>query len=697
MSQTQQSLTDQLVRFYRTYYRDEIGELAQHYPNEQRSLYVDYDDLYQFDPTIANDYEDQPQKVREYLEDALVAFELPADIDLSKAHVRVTNLPGKLSVDDFRTRLVGVESRIGEEFAVTGQVTRTTKVRPAPEIAIFECLRCGTTTQIAQGNDDSLQEPQECSGCERQGPFQLNESNSVWKRVQRARLQQPPEETNGADGQTVDVVLEDDLTGSFSAGDRVTIAGTGHVAATDQQNSAFEPYLESNAVTMEDTTYQDIDIEEHRDLIEAYARGDHGDPYELVQQSIAPRHQGDEKIKLAIAMQLFGGWEKTSPDGKTDRGDSHVLLLGDPGCGKSSLLRAVESISPRATYASGKGATAAGMTAAAVRDDFGDSGEWTLEAGALVLADGGIACVDEIDKVKDDALSSMHGALEAQKVEVSKAGINATLGAKTALLAAGNPKDGRFTDYDSIPEQIDLGAPMMSRFDLMFMVSDNPDRERDAEVVEQMIESRQAAGKHELGEDLTEDEARRVKPAIPHDVLRAYIACAKQEVFPLIKNEEVKQKLGEYYVNFRNANTDKDSPVPITFRKVEALQRLAEASARIRLSNEVEMQDVKRAISLVESSMKQVGYDKEAGQFDADIVETGSSKSQRDRRNFIKDVIHELQQEYDPGAPQEEVYDTCEAEGYDRDKIENEIEGEKHGLRSKGQIYEPQDGYYRLS
>ncbi|QGA81406.1 ATP-binding protein [Halomicrobium sp. LC1Hm] len=313
---------------------------------------------------------------------------------------------------------------------------------------------------------------------------------------------------------------------------------------------------------------------------------------------------------------------------------------------------------------------------AAVVDNFGDT-EWGLEAGALVLADGGIACVDEIDKMQSDAVSSMHDALESQQVHVNKAGINATLNARTSLLAAGNPKNGRFERYRPKGEQIDMGPTLLSRFDLMFMVSDQPSREDDAEVVEHMVQSRQAAGRHTRGEELSDEEQQRVEPAIDRDVLRAYVAHAKQTCRPIIEDEEVAERLKQFFVEFRASagDQDDDSPIPLTFRKVEAIQRLAESSARVRLSNVVEVEDVERAIKLVTKSMKQVGYDPENSEFDADIVETGQSKSQRERRQLVVSTINEL-----GGATFEELARRLDI---DDEMLEHDI----NHLKQKGRIY----------
>lgn len=678
----QEDLTERLIEFLGRYYKEEVGQLADRYPKDQQSIHIDYDDIFQYSPKIADDVLDHPESMVEYFEEAVSLYDLPIDKDLSGATVRLFNLPAANDVDE-----VSRHDNIGGLLDVRGQVQKISAVKPRVDEAAFECQRCATLSRIPQFGE-SLQEPHECEGCERQGPFRLNAGQSEWTNHQFARLQQPPEQTQGGEGATVDVHLEADLINEFNAGDRVTLTGLVDVEEPESNQSRdFEVNLDARAVVREESDYEDIDVDEHKEEIKAIANGEYGDPFELLIDSINPRHEGDEDVKLGIGLQLFGGWAHEYPDGSRDRGDSHLLMLGDPGCGKSTFLEWVDKIAPRSTYASGQGASAAGMTAAAVSDDFGDA-EWGLEAGALVLADGGVACVDEIDKMQDDAVSSMHDALEGQQVHINKAGINTTLNARSALLAAGNPKHGRFDPYQPRAEQIDLGPTLLSRFDLMFMVSDDPDADTDRNVVSSMTDSRYAGGKYTLGKDLTEEETEAVNPAIPANVLRAYIAYAKENVHPLLRDEDVKQKLVDYFVGFRQntgSEDNEDNPVPLTFRKVEAIQRIAESSARVRLSNTIEMADVERAIQLVESSMRQVGYDPESGQFDADIVETGQSKSQRERR---KEIIAFLQE--NDGATMAEIEDEIEASS---GKLNHDIKA----LKSNGRIYGSGGGVLRKS
>ncbi|WP_348611529.1 minichromosome maintenance protein MCM [Halobaculum rarum] len=672
-------ITERLIGFLRDYYREEVAQLAQHYPREQRSLQVSYDDIFRFDPDLADDIQEHPREMLEYFEEALRLYDLPVDVSLSDAHVRIHDLPDNDVLD---VAEVPRHENIGRLLGIRGQVQKVSAVKPRIVEATFECQRCGTQTSIPQAGDQ-LQEPHECQGCERQGPFRLDSSASTWTDHQFARVQQPPERTKGGEGETIDVHLEDDIIQEFDAGDRVTLTGVLDIEEPgNDQTRDFDTTVDGQAVVREESSYEDIDVSEHLDEIEAIAAGEHGDPYDLLVQSINPEHEGDEDVKLAIALQMFGGWSR----GGQKRGDSHILLMGDPGCGKSTFLQAVDELAPRSTYASGKGATAAGLTAAAVADDFGDA-EWGLEAGALVLADGGVACIDEIDKVNDSVVSSLHDALESQLVRINKAGINATLNARTALLAGGNPEHGRFNPYQPIAQQLDLGPTLLSRFDLMFMVSDSPDEEADREVIDHMMRSRRAAAKKELGENLTEEERKSIEPEISRETLRAYIAYAKEEVTPYLREAETEAReyLREEFLKLRLANADEDdNPVPVTYRQEEAIERLAEASARVRLSDEVRREDVDRALSLVRTSMEQVGIDPESGQFDADVVETGQTKSQRDRRKQVLAVIEDQN-----GATVEAVTDIIDM---DEAKIEPDIDS----LKQRGQIYEI-DGELRRS
>lgn len=681
-------LVDRFERFLRSYYKEEVNQLARDYP-DRSSLYVDWADVYRFDQALADDWLANPQQITGYIEEAVQLFDTVIDVDMSDVTVRLYNLH---ETDSFG--VAGLSSDdIGRFVAVEGQIGRVSQTYPHPREAAFECKRCGTTTRIPQPDND-IQQPHECQGCERQGPFTLNRHQTDWEDRQRLRITQPPEETMGGQGATADVFLAGDAVeplneGKLKAGNRVTVTAEKCIQLdTDGGGTEMDEFLDADHVEVEDTDYNEINItQQDIDRITRIAAGAEGDPYELCMESLAPGHHGDESIKLALVLQMFRGVRSQRPDGSWERGDSHVLLIGDPGVGKSSLLRRVSEVAPRSTFASGKGASAAGMTAAAVPSDFGDE-KWSIEAGALALADQGIACVDEIDKVKEDAVSSMHAALESpQVVEVDKADIHATLPARSSLLAAGNPKYGRFDDYEPLNEQIDIEPTLLSRFDLMFVMKDDPGEDEDKELAQAIIESRQTAHRHDHGgPDATDDD---VEPPFTDEFLRKYVAYARRNVYPSIEEDHVAEKLVDLFLELRSAAYDQDdAPIPITLRKIQAMQRLAEASARIRLSDTVEVTDVNRVADLVIRSMNQLGVN-EDGQFDADVVETGVSKSQRDRIKSIKSLLSEMAKEIDQGGggvPLDELAGKARNElDIERDRVEREL----NKLCAKGEVYEP--------
>ena len=688
MSQTTANSTELLDRceqFLSRYYEDDIATLAQRFPSEQDTLYLEWRDIHRFDPDLWHDILETPDQTLPYLEEALANYPLPVQVDLSEASIAMSGVPDHSTFDVNELR----SDQTGQLVDVTGQVQKLSKVQPKAIELGYECQRCGTLTCISQEGTET-REPHECQGCERQGPFRVNYDHSEFIDHRLARLQLPPEKAQGANGGSIDVVLEGDLVDAATAGDRVTATGILNLIPPEHnERPTFEMFLDGQNITVEQTNFDEIDVDAHETEIQKVADGEYGDPIEAMAASIAPKIQGHDTIKEALALQLFSGNQITYPTGERDRGNFHALVIGDPGCGKSTLLDAVKEIAPRSTMASGKGATKSGMTAAAVRDDFGDS-EWGLEAGALVVADKGVACVDEIDKVDDDVVSSLHRALEAQNVEINKAGINATLPARTSLLAAGNPKYGRFDQHEAIAEQIDIGPTLLSRFDLIFVVTDQPDEAHDKDVARTQVEFRRqgTAYTHDDGDVDTSD----IEPEIDHDLFRAYVAYARQNFHPTI-SEEAEESMVEWYWTFRSLAVGDDSPIPVTPRYAEALLRLAEASARARLSETVEPEDMDRASRLIVASMRDVGMDPESGQFDADVIETGHSKNQRDRIQTVESIIREVESEYSQGAPHEVVVDRCQDAGIDRDKTEHEIDK----LKQKGELYEPASEYYRWS
>ena len=692
-----QELVERFEEFYRSYYRDEIGELAQGYPGERRSLHVDWEDLYRFDQHLADDFLSQPEQLQEYAEEALRLYDLPVDVSLGQAHVRVYNLPETTGIRDIRSQ------HVNTLVSVKGIVRKATSVRPKIREAAFECQRCGTLTRVPQPDSD-FQEPHECQGCERQGPFRINFDQSEFVDSQQLRVQESPEGLRGGDTpESIDVHVEDDLTGEVSPGDHVKVTGVLHLeqqGSNNDKSPVFDVYMDGMSIEIEDEEFEEMDITEadKRRIVEL-SSDEH--IYERMVDSMAPSIYGYREEKLAIILQLFSGVTKHLPDGSRTRGDLHILLIGDPGTGKSQLLQYIRNIAPRSVYTSGKGSSAAGLTAAAVRDDFGDGQQWSLEAGALVLADKGIAAVDELDKMNPDDRSAMHEGLEQQSISVSKAGINATLKSRCSLLGAANPKYGRFDQYEPIAEQIDLEPALISRFDLIFTVTDQPDEEEDKRLAEHIIQTNYAGELNtqrtelaaaNVSEEQVENVTDTVAPDIDADLLRKYVAYAKRSCFPTM-TEEAKEAIRDFYVNLRAKGEGEDAPVPVTARKLEALVRLAEASARIRLSDTVEREDADRVIDIVRSCLQDIGVDPETGQFDADVVETGTSKSQRDRIKNLKQLISDIEEDYDDGAPVDEVLERADEIGMEPSKAEHEIDK----LKQKGEVYEPRTDYLRTT
>src|SRR6056297_3633590 len=281
-------LIDNVEQFYRRYYSDEIGRLAQNYPNEQRSLYVDWTDLYRYDSDLADDFLSQPEQLREYAEEALRLYDLPVDVSLGQAHVRVQNLDQSTDIREIRAR------HVNTLVAVQGTVRKATDVRPKIQEAAFECQRCGTLTYIPQSGGD-FQEPHECQGCERQGPFQINFDQSEFVDSQKLRVQESPEGLRGGETpQSIDVDIEDDVTGNVTAGDHVTVTGVLHIEQVTQgqeKTALFDLYMDGVTVEQEDEEFEDMDITDE-DIAEIVELSNDPEIYEKMVGSVAPAIYG---------------------------------------------------------------------------------------------------------------------------------------------------------------------------------------------------------------------------------------------------------------------------------------------------------------------------------------------------------------------------------------------------------------------
>ncbi|MHA2432045.1 MAG: ATP-binding protein, partial [Candidatus Thorarchaeota archaeon] len=401
------------------------------------------------------------------------------------------------------------------------------------------------------------------------------------------------------------------------------------------------------------------------------------DPFvhQKIFRSIAPSIQGHELVKESIALLLFGGDDRPLPGGTQMRGRSNILMIGDPGTGKSQILKFVAGLASRGLYTSGKGTTAAGLTAAVVHE--ADTGAMTLEAGALVLADQGIACIDEFDKMDPNDRTAIHEAMEQHTVSIAKAGIVATLNARTSILAAANPILGRYNIHESLQDNTRLPITILSRFDLVWIMIDTVEETKDralASFILQMVQDQQPQ---------TEEEIRPVD----RELLKKYISHAiRQEIRPQL-TPEAAEEMEDYYVETRKSA--EGGAVPITARQLESLVRLAESRARMAVRNEVSREDAQAAIRLMDASLRMVATDPISGLVDYDRAYTSMSTGDRNLSEVIRRTVREMEDEGTITIDEEAlVQRIAAATSHARERIEEVIKK----LLNEGVLYSPRDG-----
>ncbi len=536
--------------------------------------------------------------------------------------------------------------------------------------------------------DSNEEVPEICPQCHRRSMKQVSEE-SAFLNFQRIAAQDPLERLKGSmPTWQLEIWLEDDLVNNVLPGDRVEITGILRIRPRrtyrgKEEKNLFTMFFEAVSIKQKQKEFADIEIssEEEKEILEL-AKDPH--IFDKIVASIAPSIYGYEEIKKALALQLFGGTpDKRLVDGGPIRSDIHILLIGDPGSAKTRLLQAVTSLVPKGIYVSGKSTSGAGLTASAERDEFSEGG-WTLRAGALVLGSGGEVSIDEFDKISDDDKAALLEALESQTISVAKAGIVARFNAKTSVLAAANPKYGRFDPNAYPAEQFDIPPALISRFDLIFPIKDVLDEERDRAIAKHILMQHSAAGAMQAEIVNYEQVA---PPPISPETLRKYLAYARKYIKPRLL-EEASDRILNYYVELRKLGI-KYGAVPMTPRQIEGLVRLAEASAKSRLSQVVNLKDAELAISLFDYMLKTLAVDR-GGRADIDRL-IGVPREKVDKINTIMNIIKKLEGE-EGSAKVTRILEEAEKDGIDRattTRYMNELE-------RSGDIFSPKPGIVKI-
>jgi len=639
-----------------------------------KSLIIDFNDLYSYDIELAEEVLREPDRTLDAFSKAVYSklrLKDPLYSETQKEiHVRLQNLPSSTAL-----RKIGSE-HIGHLVSVNGIIVRASIVTPLVLKAVFRCSVCNELNYVEQSGE-ILKTPQKCEHCDSKKGFELVPKLSIFMDSQRVTIQERPEDLPpGQLPRSLHVDLKDDLVDVARPGDRITVIGSIDLLQRYGRGGPLRIYdmvMDANNL---DVSGREMELmalnEEDEKNIKEIAE----DPWvhRRLLQSIAPSIYGQDSIKEAILYLLFGGVGKELPD-MNIRGDINVLLVGDPGTGKSQLLNFASKIAPRGLMTTGRGSTAAGLTAAVVKE--GGTGNYVLEAGALVLSDKGVCCIDEIDKMREEDRGAIHPAMEQQIVPIAKGGIVATLNARTSILAAANPTLGRYNPYQTIAQNINLPVTILSRFDLIFVLKDVPDRERDTEMAEHILGLHRASG-------------QAVVSPIEPQLLRKYISYAKR-VKPELK-EEVIERFRDFYIKMRTASIEggEGSAVAITARQLESLVRLAEARARAHLRMDVTKEDAEAVITLTQHSLEQVGIDVTTGQIDIDILYTGKPRSLQTQLQKVLGIIADL--ERTGPVKDEELYESLAKDhGISRSDAIKFIST----LMRDGTIYSPRPGYYR--
>ncbi len=683
---TESALSDKakefLIRFKDKFgnykYVEQIDEMM---PKNSKYILVDYNDLV-VEPELERMFSEDPDRIfnafsRAIKEALQTRFPDYAEKIKDEVRVRLVNYPIQRSLRQINSETIGYIT------SVSGMVVRASEVKPLAKELVFVCPD-EHPTKVIQLKGMDVKIPVVCDNpnCKHRD-FELKPEASKFIDFQILRLQELPEDLPpGQLPHYIDVTIRQDLVDNARPGDRIILTG---IVRIEQESVAgiqrghsglYRLRIEGNNIEFlggrGNKSSRKIEREEISPEDEKLIRalGQTSDVYQRLIDSFAPHIQGQTLIKEAILLLIVGSNQRALGDGSKIRGDINVFLVGDPGTAKSEMLKFCARIAPRGLYTSGRGSTAAGLTAAVVKDK---TGIMMLEAGAVVLGDQGLVCIDEFDKMKPEDRSALHEVMEQQSASIAKGGIVATLNARTSILAAANPMYGKYDPFKNITENVNLPIPLLTRFDLIFVVRDIPTRERDEKIARHII-------------DLHTPQGTDKRSVIDVDLLTKYLAFAKRSSPDLTK--EAEDKILEYYLHMRNVESEE--MITVTPRQLEGIIRLSTARARLLMKDKVEEEDAERAIFLIESMLQDAGVDVNTGKVDLGVLQ-GRPRSEVSKMQLFMDVLKGL--EGDNKMPVEEksfVKELEKTEKFTEEEARNYI---RRMLR-EASIYESKPGHY---
>jgi replicative DNA helicase Mcm len=682
--QTAAALANDLEKFLKAFkdrdsnykYFDRINNMM---ASGAQSLIVDYIDLDSYNPLLAKEITHKPDEYLEAFNEAVLSVlrEIHPDYEQEireKIRVRIGNYTVQKGLREINADL------INKLVSISGMVVRSSEVKPLAKKIAYKCTNCNTVTE-AQLKGLVMKKPVKCPACSEK-ELEMDPESSLFIDFQMVRLQELPEDLPaGQLPHYIEVTVMSDLVDQCRPGDRIILTGIIRIEqeqlAPQAKTSLFRLRMEGNNIEYlggragsKDTRYVErimISTEDERQIRTIASKPD---AYEKLIASFAPHIYGHEPIKEAILLLIVGSVTKRLEDGSTRRGDINVLLVGDPGTAKSEMLKFTAKIAPRGLYTSGRGSTAAGLTAAVIRDK---SGIMMLEAGAVVLGDQGIVCIDEFDKIKPEDRSALHEVMEQQTCSVAKGGIVATLNARTSILSASNPIYGKYDPYKNITENVNLPVPLLTRFDLIFIVRDSPDKEKDNLVASHILE-------------IHRDTEQASRPAIDIDLFSKYLSYAKQ-IEPALTPEAI-DIVRSYYMDMRRIESE--GMITVTPRQLEALIRLASARSRLLLKDMVDAEDAQRAIYLVDQMMRTAGVDVNTGKTDFGVL-YGKPQSVVSKEKTFMELFRGL-----TGAENNDVEDKVLVDELVKTGKFSDEEARKYiqKFNREGQIFERRPGFW---